>query len=252
MAQYHAAAIADLDAALATNPRAVHAVIFRMELAKAAGRRDEVGKFYERALKLNPLSFTARNWYLGSLQPRWGGSYEAMEAEIVGTRPLHEKNPRLKVLEGAILTDRAQIAINAKRYHEVNWMTSNALAHGANPTALRYRAEGLVATSQMGLAKKDLDAVLALDPQGHRTHYLLGFIHMQQRNMRAAVDEFTAELELDGNNHKVLDTRGAAHASMGDLKTALVDFERALALDPDNQEYRDDVSRAKQLMTQGR
>lgn len=94
---------ADLERALALRPGAVSAL--RMLVVAHRQLGDDPAPTMKAVFAQCPNCFQVRVTIMNSLRPRWGGSYEAMQAFAQASA--RSDNPRMKLLEGYVLTDQA-------------------------------------------------------------------------------------------------------------------------------------------------
>jgi tetratricopeptide (TPR) repeat protein len=246
MFESHAKAVADLDAAYAMNPLLIHALVYKMEIAMAAGDRKTARAMHDQALKLNPLSLITRYWYVTSLLPRWGGSMEAVQEEIEAARPYYERNPALKVLEGRIALERGDDAFYSGNYANAFPFYDEALRHGSHAFYHRQRADTLAFLKLNAASRPDLEAALKLQPNEPHVRFLRGILHYQENKLKQALEDLSAALEGHPRNDEAWDFRGATYGNMGNFKAAAADFEKALELSPGNRAYLDDLRVAKE------
>jgi tetratricopeptide (TPR) repeat protein len=248
MHKYHALAISDLEAAIKLDPGLVHALLYRMEVALAAGDRDTRRAMHDRALALNPLSLTARFWYITGLLPRWGGSIEEMQAEISAARSYYERNPALKVLEGRIAAEKGDDAFyDQQDFRRAAMFYSQALKSGSHPF---YHHSFAAAMSELNLGEfaiKEADLALADEPNDFRARYVRGVADYQKHDLSAAIADFTFALEGNPSNVEARGYRGLAYAEAGNARAALADFESAYALFPDEY-YRQKIAEMKRRL----
>jgi hypothetical protein len=82
MAQMNVKAKQDLALALRIQPTQYLAVLHLLNIAQLEGDRDAAQRYLEIGNRLLPSNIMLRARYLVLLEPRWGGSYEQMEAFI--------------------------------------------------------------------------------------------------------------------------------------------------------------------------
>jgi tetratricopeptide (TPR) repeat protein len=152
----------DLEAALAIRPRLVVALRNLIRLAAFAGTRDERDRFVARAIEVCPSCFLPRGTYLAFLSPRWGGTYEAMQAFAARADPAN--NPRFRWLPGYAERDRADAARRAKNLDEAEAAIERALAPGEFWLFLRERAKIREARGDAAGALADIERALSQRP----------------------------------------------------------------------------------------
>ncbi len=112
-------------------------------LARAAGGQegaDAVAGLHERLMRNAAASYYAHHALLDLLQPRRGGSYEAMDRYAREAQEQVSRNPRLAVLQGAVHAARAGGLATAKDYEAAAAEYDRAVGFGDDPDVLRARA----------------------------------------------------------------------------------------------------------------
>lgn len=115
MADFDDRVMADLKQALRIEPALVAAYQIMQDLAMRYGKQDASRRIIVEALRISPASYSARKVHLSVLEPRWGGSYEAMEAFIREAKPFYGRNPSLRWLEGSPDWDRGRMSMSRSR-----------------------------------------------------------------------------------------------------------------------------------------
>ncbi|HSB64788.1 MAG TPA: DUF4034 domain-containing protein [Thermoanaerobaculia bacterium] len=192
--RHEIAAAEDLRKAIKRRPRfiAAHYVLIQILRGSPAARR-----VLDEALEACPECFQPRAAYLDALSPKWGGSYEEMEAfvrEAIASNP----SPRLKLLRGFILTERAAQAMNENNPAQAMAFENEALGAGEHWGALYRRAVIASSLGQPAAALIDLDRAFELRPQA------------------ASLADFRAQVR----------------AKLGQVELAIQDFDLARRLDP--------------------
>jgi len=139
MGEAHAQANRDLDKALALRPKLQAAYAMRVRMAKGSSGRDTAKAQLERATQQCPVCYRVRFAYAMGLEPRWGGSYEALDA-FAKSVPV-AKNPRLAVLAGLSDLDRAVTATHEKKYDAALALLDAATTHADAALFAEQRAE---------------------------------------------------------------------------------------------------------------
>ena len=76
-----------------------------LEIAAATGSRADKQRIVELALAENPASVAFRREALHWLQPKWGGSWELLEALVHDAQQHAVANPRVRWLRGHLGQD---------------------------------------------------------------------------------------------------------------------------------------------------
>jgi tetratricopeptide (TPR) repeat protein len=95
-------------------PLISHIHLFRIAMTESDGNAERI--HFAKAFKISPKSLALHKQVLASLKPRWGGSYEAMQAYInkVG-RELDSDKDR-NILKSMIIDDKALYLTDSKEY----------------------------------------------------------------------------------------------------------------------------------------
>lgn len=110
MHAYLSRARGDARQALVLNPRLVEAFRYLVNIENTDGQPSASAEAFARGIAVQPCSFRLRAARMNALLPRWGGSYEAMEALAADSEQHVTVNPRLRVLRGYIAWDRGRLA----------------------------------------------------------------------------------------------------------------------------------------------
>lgn len=247
MAAWFKLAKGDLGQALQQMPRLVEAYCYLIEIDMNEGGRKK-RSLYEHALKVNPDSFVAREYFLHSLLPRWGGSYDAMNQVMTASRPSYGRMPELQVLEGKVDAD---IGDMLRRQGDAN-------AQEAKAYFLRALSKGdfWFTNLQYGMLLYDMDddkgaleqfnKVIAARPgatQGWRDRARVYRMLMQTTEAMADINR---ALEIEPRNSDLVATRGLIQLTAGKLELALEDYQAAAALDPADASYAKKIAEIQQ------
>lgn len=129
MVDFHAKSRAELQKAKQIDPKHLPIYTSLVGLDRADGDADNMKQDYEAGHKLFPTSYNLPVGYMQGLQPRWGGSYEAMDELADSLKTQVGNNPLFWVLQGSAEADQADLASR-----DDDWR--GALAH--YQIALRY------------------------------------------------------------------------------------------------------------------
>ncbi|QSI75272.1 DUF4034 domain-containing protein [Niveibacterium microcysteis] len=95
----------DLRKALSLNPRSFLAILNLLNIELQQGDEKESALLLREGTKLYPHTLLLRARYMVHLQPRWGGSYEAMDAFLRQSRAEGAPDPVLNLLMAIKLDD---------------------------------------------------------------------------------------------------------------------------------------------------
>ncbi len=154
----------DVRAALQLDPRVLAAYWLIIEHTQAGGQNRLGRVVLDRALQVWPLSVQLRLVYMHELEPRWGGSYDAMTELAIQAESLAERNPELLVLRGYASWERGRTAReDGDTVGSVAWF-DEAVTHGTYPLFLADRGESLAELGRLEAAAADFDRALTLWP----------------------------------------------------------------------------------------
>jgi tetratricopeptide (TPR) repeat protein len=169
MRTYLAKAVADAKAALALHSKLTEAYEVMMSAAMALGDQARCRRLADEALAISPYSVRIRARYLYCELPRWGGSYEAMEAFAHESQQYADRNPRLTVLMGFVDWDKGVTLRQEKRYSEAVRYLTSALRFGDQWEFYEDRGDAYFRMKAYRQAVADLDRALELWPQEPKT-----------------------------------------------------------------------------------
>lgn len=183
----------DLRKAITRRPRfvAAHHALIQILRGSPAARQ-----VLDQALRACPECLEPRDAYLDALSPKWGGSYLQMETfvrESIASNP----NPRLKLLRGSILTERAAQAMNANKPGEAMAYQNEALAVGEDAGFLYRRAVIASSLGQRAASLADLDRAFELCPQSTSLADFRAQIRAKLGQIELAVQDFDLARRLD-------------------------------------------------------
>lgn len=157
-------AVDDAQVAIAARPTLMEAWSVLLVDAKTKPRNGSCRRIVDRALAHAPASFTVRRAHLHCLEPRWGGSYGAMEAFADEAEDYVEENPRLAHLRGLPDLDRGDWAIIQKDLAAADRHVAAAFEHGEEWEFLATRADLRQRQKRWREALTDIDRALELAP----------------------------------------------------------------------------------------
>lgn len=243
MKELHEKALADANKALELRPKLQAALRVRVKIAKGTSRAADGKAALDRAVKDCPTCFRVRFAYAFGLAPRWGGSYEAMDA-FAKSAPV-DKNPRLAILAGLADDDRATSLLVAKNYDGALAALDAATKHYDAATFAGARADVLHRKKDLAGALVAIDHALDLAPWDADLHANRAAILASSKRWKEAGEELLIAVRVDRTN----DTAREYHAyivewliwraheeTVAKRRDAALDLlDVALALAPSNQ-----------------
>lgn len=232
----------DLDRALELRAGLHVAYRAKIQMDRTQGRRDDMTEAYRAACALTPTSYHVHEQYLVALTPRWGGSYEAMDAELAELAPAMAAAPRLATLRGRPEWDRARVQRKDGELATAAALLDQALIHGPDPVVLRERARVLRMQKMYVEALIDLDAALDMAPQDPMILIQRGQTLLPMDRIDHAILAFEAAEALDPAARGLDDWKGDVAGQLvkmghreyeaANMETALAHLDRARQLAP--------------------
>jgi tetratricopeptide (TPR) repeat protein len=164
MRRYFSLALEDIKSALTLNPKLDVCYSMMINIAMTVSDDKLKKNALAEALKYNPYGFQARDTYLFSLTPRWGGSYQKMEEFCEESEKYSAYNPRLNSLRSRIFSDKARIFWLEDNYEEAIQLFTKALKYRDIADYNAERGDCYNEQERYTLALKDYDKALSLKP----------------------------------------------------------------------------------------
>jgi predicted Zn-dependent protease len=230
MRDYFKKAKADLESSLGLNSKPYLSRRYLMTIARYSGGRDPEKTQYQEAIKLAPASVETRLAYMTSLEPRWGGSYAAMEAFVAESRAALQSGEadrlaaRIPAYHG-FESDRAKDFRKAIEYFD------EAIRLDADADTLCQRSYAL------GGLKRDKeafdDAVRGLSKVRDHEYCMQRVVFLATRveDAAEAVRVLSLVIEVDPNSASAYSRRGWSYHRLGKPELAFPDYLVAAKLD---------------------
>lgn len=258
MAAFNALATKSLNKALRLRPGLAAARLQLISIAMNEGDPVAARRQMEAAVSSCPECLQIRAKYLQSLNPKWGGSIEAMRAFAANSTEHAERNPRLKALTGFVDMIECDDFRGEKLFHAAWPACDRAIAAGVSFDALITRATLLLDEDRPDESAEAFTAALKLWP-GHTSTLAARAraMHLAKRTPEAAndilaalrADPFAVPAKLHQAVVGDLVWEGAHAYEAGDLTTAMERFDQALGISPYDPEAR--ARRLKIVRDQG-
>jgi len=167
MAEHHAKATRELDAALKLEPKLLAAHVALIDIGRSGSGPEadaRVDAHFAAATDLCPHCVSPRIAFAWSRAPRWGGTVPAMKDATKSSAAERADNPRLTLVAGLVDLDLCR---HLAEKDDVDAALRACKKAGALPQAMCTRARILNRHDRSAEALPVLDAALRLDPQ-HR------------------------------------------------------------------------------------
>ena len=165
-------------AAIKLNPKSSIGYALIIDATKGAGSGDGLRRAYAVGIKNVPLSLSIRTYVMTALEPRWGGSYDAMEKFAGEAQKYAAQNPRLVSLKGFADADRADEASSAGDQRKAIRLCNKALEEGGDfSMAYMYRGDMYGQLHLYDDALEDLNRANRLRPQNPKVLESLAYVY---------------------------------------------------------------------------
>jgi tetratricopeptide (TPR) repeat protein len=238
---------ADLAHAFSLAPKSVATLRLSISLAIPLGDRTMEDDALRAAERVCPTCFSVRAAHMKGLEPRWGGSYRAME-DYAAHVPI-ALNGRLKLLAGYADDDRSDAAFYEKKLDDALRLANAACSRGMHWDFLGTRATVLLARNDAEHALVDLDHALDHRPELPWLHLLRARARERHREWEGAGRDLVESMRLDATDEwqrwllprivRGLADEGAAAHRRGDRDTAMRLLDLASELSPFDREVHD-------------
>jgi tetratricopeptide (TPR) repeat protein len=192
-------AAADLDRALVIRPKLVAARTLQISVFLPASEGAKLKSAIDQAIAVCPTCFVPRTKYVMALEPRWGGSYAAMERFARDASAL--PNPRLRFLAGYVDWDKAHVLLRADKSDEAFATLDRACKLGEHWAFLLLRAEIQESRGNVSLALADLDRAAVLRPGQPAVLFDRAAMLSRSKRWEEAGRDLLAGLRVDPTDH---------------------------------------------------
>jgi tetratricopeptide (TPR) repeat protein len=178
MKSLHEESVKEAVAAIKLNPKSSIAYGLIIDAAKGVGDGDTLNRAYTAGIKSVPLSLTLRVYVMDALEPRWGGSYDAMAKFAADAQKYAAQNPRLVCLKGYVDADLAAKAYGGGNPRKAIGLYNQALEEGGDYSAgYLYRGNTYSGLQRYDDALEDLSRANRLRPQNPNVLSSLAYVY---------------------------------------------------------------------------
>lgn len=244
MANYFGKALEDIATALKINSHSMVPYYLLIGITNTQDKDDEMALIARKALEINPASYKVRSRYLYALTPRWGGSFEQMQAFIDESLVHVSKNPRLSLLEGYIYAEAGEMQALVKKYSLAEELYTKALTYGENHGTLKERGENSYRRENYKDALIDLDRAIEMYPEDGSYYYWRSKTYSKLQQFGKAVADQERAYQLDPDDEYIqshrkrlaskLTRRGYELRKNRNHAEAVEKYNAALRLAPDD------------------
>ncbi len=233
---------ADLEEAARRSPRLIAAYASLIQLAQLTSNRSLLSDSAEHALALDPGDQWIYDRWLNAVEPKWGGSAEAMKHIIDRGLQHADENPLLKRLAARAFCEEAETAEQCP-----SCGTRQEQARAAVAAYRRAAAIGPVVcvvdnASDAAERAGDREAVVRFSSQSYRFSRRFEPLFRRALTWQAldkpdlALDSVDVVLKQQPKNVEALNYKGWVYQEQHKWNDAEASFHAAVQIDPDNRE----------------
>lgn len=163
MEALHKEAKDDLQIAIKGNNRFAPAYCALIDIERASGSLEKAKEIAELAVRSIPETYYVRQHFMVSLWPRWGGSYELMDAYAKNVQNAASLNPRLWGLKADAPAQRGYDAMRSGKDAQAIDYYTEALSYGDRLEYLKQRGKLFMRTKNFAAAGRDYSQYLQYD-----------------------------------------------------------------------------------------
>jgi len=229
-------AASDFHAVLAQRPRFLPAHARLIDIATMLGDDAAGHAAIEAALRQDPNTYLVRETYMLKLTPRWGGSYEAMDAFAREAQAHATVNPQLKDLLGDPWAERGYDRMRAKDWQGTVEMYTRALRFSRGTGWLGKRAAAYKKLQKWREAIADLNEALHYDPDQPNALADRATCFLASNQLDASLRDYARAVELGTDESWIVLDYGGALSIAHRPQDAVPVYERFVAAHPDDAE----------------
>jgi tetratricopeptide (TPR) repeat protein len=184
-----AKALSDLHASVELDDKPLLTYLHELDINNYEGDAKRTRELLDAALEIDPRDFIAREKYMGTLEPRWGGSLQQMHEFLEESKQAGVSAENLRSLEGLIFEDQAKTEDEAGDFGNAERDYREAIARGRNSCQPCF-----------------------------------AYVFMEENKLSDAITEYSKILASDPNDTTALANRGMAYMETGKLREALADW----------------------------
>ncbi len=218
-----------LQSAQRTAPRLSPACIGLMRIGNLEGDSVLRDAATQHCLKVDPLSWNVRFEWQRSLDPLWGGSFEALDQSVEQIRPLVKQNPALGGMLARGVGMRAYVPVTQGQ-PRANYAAGFEAAARIAPDPLFIGNAGLIAQEQNDLPKAlaYLSQAIRLAPTSYSFLSARAEVRRKSGDLQGAVSDAGRAIVIDSAPGKIHATLGQALSKLGKTEEARAAFETAM------------------------
>jgi Zn-dependent protease with chaperone function len=230
MREHFGAARIDLERSVTLTEKPYLSHRYLLTIARYMSPSNDALSQYQQAIRWAPQSIETRLAYMKTLEPRWKGSYAAMEAYLADSRAELTDPQDVRRLAAQIPKNHGDDAWNAKNYTRALEYYNEAVELDANPDDLCDRALALSELKRYDEAIEDAARSFEMSGPEHRCMRTLVKYAAQATDANRTIELMGIVIDSDPTEHDALVQRGFRHAKAGRQDLAFDDYLRAAKL----------------------
>lgn len=209
MKQWLMKARKDIYRALSLNDRSLWAYCLQINGAKATGKSQNARDALKKATDQYPDNFIARQFYLETLDPKWGGSWRAMISFAQDSQDHADANPNIKKLLPYALYEAARMAYINERYAQTVELLDRILEQGGWAKAYYLRSKSYRRLGEPDEALLDIDEAIKREKDNSRYFYTRAAIHAEKERYDESLTAINRAHALAPNDPAIKELRQA-------------------------------------------
>ena len=199
----------DIYRALSLNDRSLWAYCLQINGAKATGKSQTARDALKKSIEQYPANFIARQFYLETLDPKWGGSWKAMLRFAKSAQDHVGTNPNIKQLLPYAFFEAARMAYIDERYQQTVDLLSIVLKHSRSAEAHYLRSKSYRRLGELDEALLDVDEAIERDEDNGSYFYTRAAIHAEKERYDESLTAINRAHALEPNDPAIKELRGA-------------------------------------------
>lgn len=197
MASHFTSSSKDIIKAINLNGPPVVSYYYMIGITSTVGRDDETERFMRKALESDPASFNIRYRYIKTLTPKWGGSFDKMQAYIDETSKYISFNPRLKIIEGSIFLEAGDMQALSNKYSIADTLYAKSLEFGQYHETLFKRGKNNNRRGEYKDSLRDLNKAIELNYEQPIYYYWRAVTLIDLKEFKKAMNDIQLSSKLD-------------------------------------------------------
>jgi TPR repeat protein len=230
MREYYDIATADLERSLALTEKPYLSHRYLLTISRYLGGPDAMRLHYEEAIRWAPQRVETRLAYMKGLEPRWGGSYAAMEGQLADSRAALSDPQAVRRLAARIPASRGHDAHDRKDYLRALSYYDEASELDAAADILCARALELSYLKRNDESLTEAGRALALNDPDNRCVGTAVHGAARASNADDVIALMTKVIEIEPSNHDALVQRGFRYRKANKPELAFDDYLKAARL----------------------